>query len=324
MKNIVLLPAVCVALAACAPGTDFVDETPSVRVAEASIAVLVGANAQLNGELYVGTPTGDVIIDAAELSFTSSDLGVVTVSAEGVLTGIAPGPAIIQATYLGEADVEKLDEENLRTLVNVVETDSSPALVRVTDPGGSEATTVPLTSGSMLQLNAEVQNVNGVAVSATVVWNSSDTGVATVDSTGLVTGVANGTATIVAEADGIQSRVVTVNVFDVDTSQRVGTFQGVRFYDVSGTATLAFNSSGDLELTLSEDFSSTNGPDLDVILSTTETVTGSSINLGNLQSIRGSQTYAVPASVSIDQFDFVIIDCVAFNARFGFAALGAL
>ncbi|WP_053367682.1 Ig-like domain-containing protein [Bacillus sp. FJAT-27245] len=65
-------------------------------------------------------------------------------------------------------------------------------------------------SGGTKQLSAVVSPAN--ATNRTVVWETSDAGVAIVDENGLVTGVAEGTATITATADGKSaSTVVTVS-----------------------------------------------------------------------------------------------------------------
>jgi hypothetical protein len=58
--------------------------------------------------------------------------------------------------------------------------------------------------GETVQLNATAQDANGDSVSGqTFTWTSSNEGVTTVSSTGLVTAVGNGAATITAAAQGI-------------------------------------------------------------------------------------------------------------------------
>ena len=66
--------------------------------------------------------------------------------------------------------------------------------------------------GATLQLTAEAFDANGQAVAgAEFSWESSDASVATVDATGLVTGIAEGTATITASAgDARGTATVTV------------------------------------------------------------------------------------------------------------------
>ena len=65
--------------------------------------------------------------------------------------------------------------------------------------------TAPLALGATVQLMAEVRDQNaGVMAGATVTWSSSDTSVATVNASGLVTGVGVGAATITASAGSRQ------------------------------------------------------------------------------------------------------------------------
>ncbi len=69
--------------------------------------------------------------------------------------------------------------------------------------------------GATVQLSAEVRDQNGaVMATATVSWASSDAAVATVSASGLVTAVANGSATITATA-GAASGSATVTVSQV-------------------------------------------------------------------------------------------------------------
>ena len=66
--------------------------------------------------------------------------------------------------------------------------------------------------GESVQLSAEVSDQNGTTISgASVSWSSSASGIATVSGTGLVTAVANGTATITATAGSVSgSSTITV------------------------------------------------------------------------------------------------------------------
>jgi hypothetical protein len=76
-------------------------------------------------------------------------------------------------------------------------------------------TTLDLTVGQTGQLTATPKDAGGEALSGrTVSWDSSDDAVATVDSNGLVTAVAVGSATVTATAEG-QSGTATVTVSPV-------------------------------------------------------------------------------------------------------------
>lgn len=98
------------------------------------------------------------------------------------------------------------------------------------------------------------------------------------------------------------------------TLLREGTWMGSGSYNVSGVAKI-YDENGKKVLLL-ENFSSSNGPDLKVYLSTTESAT-SFVNLGELKSISGKQTYTIPDQTDIDQFKFALIWCQQFSALFG-------
>ncbi|MEM9903599.1 MAG: DM13 domain-containing protein [Cyanobacteria bacterium P01_D01_bin.44] len=78
-------------------------------------------------------------------------------------------------------------------------------------------------------------------------------------------------------------------------------------------------------LEFDETFSTEEGPDLFVLLHKEATPQSYSsdqfVNLGDLQSISGSQRYEIPEDVSIDDFKSAVIWCREFNVTFGFAAI---
>lgn len=76
-----------------------------------------------------------------------------------------------------------------------------------------------------------------------------------------------------------------------------------------------------------EDFSTDNGPDLNVYLSPAPTDAPASqfdddfIDLGDLKGNIGSQNYEIPADVDLDFYSTVVIWCVRFSVIFGAAEL---
>jgi len=97
----------------------------------------------------------------------------------------------------------------------------------------------------------------------------------------------------------------------------------------SGRATVYKAADGTEYLRLS-DFSTSNGPDVHVVLGRREDanlkqeiVKGrlDSVELGPLKGNQGDQNYAVPASVDLKQYDAVVIYCERFHAVFGVAKL---
>jgi uncharacterized protein YjdB len=137
------------------------------------------------------TPTQIV---TSYMNWTSSNTDVATVDATGIVTaGSITGTATITATQ-GDAILVPGDTPIVADTVLTV-TDTALSSIAVT------ADNTSITTGSTQQLTATgtYGDATTVVITASMTWSSSDTTIATVDpSTGIVTAVATGTATITA------------------------------------------------------------------------------------------------------------------------------
>ena len=125
----------------------------------------------------------------------SSATKVATVTKDGLLTALKAGTAKITVTTT--------DKKKLTLTVTVVD----PTIpTKVTISQGKKAT---VTAGDTLQLNAVI--TPDAAKGAAVKWKSSKSGVASVNSAGLVTAKKAGTAKITATA-GKKSATITITV----------------------------------------------------------------------------------------------------------------
>lgn len=132
------------------------------------------------------------------LAWNSSNTAVATVSQSGVITGVAPGTAQITAVAIDGSNI--VSNATTVTVVQLVTNIALPA---------TSSTTI----GSLTTLSATVLPAN--ASNPALAWNSSNTAVATVNSAGVVTGVALGTTQITAAAtdgSGIVSNAAAVSV----------------------------------------------------------------------------------------------------------------
>lgn len=145
---------------------------------------------------------GGVIINE-NISWMSSNEGVVTVSSAGLLTTKAAGNAMILALY-----------GNLSATINVT--------VRVPDVVVVKPTSIIINGSSFVNVDNQVLltvTPNQGAVSS-LIWTSSDDSKATVNNFGIVTGISTGVVVITATlADNLSvSNTFTLFVKEAETS----------------------------------------------------------------------------------------------------------
>ena len=155
-----------------------------------------------------------------ELTWTSSDESVATVSQSGLVSAVSAGHAVITATTTDGTDLSASCDV---TVLPVQQAESIQLNV----------TTAGLNEGSTLQLTATV--LPEECDIKTVIWASNNPSVATVDSNGLVTTHSVGTATITAiTTDGSNlSTTCTVTLLPVGVKGDVNDDGRVNITDVS-------------------------------------------------------------------------------------------
>ena len=155
----------------------------SVTVTPASGSLYVGQTVQLTAtpKDSAGNPlTGRVI------AWSSDNTTVATVSTSGLVTGKGAGPATITAATGGKSGTSTITA----AIVPVASVVVSPASASVA-------------TGNTVQLTATPKDsVGNTLTGRTITWSSSATSVASVSSSGLVTGVTIGSATITAATGG--------------------------------------------------------------------------------------------------------------------------
>ena len=294
-------------LAGCV-GTDFIadplpEQTPARLEINQEIAALeVGQTATLTASYFdeSGSEQADV-----QITWSSSNPAIATVDADGTVRGLQSGQIRVVAA-VGDLESEPI-------IVGIAADPDQLVMVRATPTQGQ------LAVGETLELSVRGSNSQGGTLTGnTYTWASSDPEVVAVDADGVATGLAPGRALLTAASEGITSNQVEIQVVG---DGRTGSFvpkPGTR-YRVTGTAQLKMDDSGALVLEFGPDFSVSAGPRLGIYLSTTNSVGPGSVDLGEIQSFTGSQTYQLPDSVELTSFDWVVIHCVPFNITFGFA-----
>src|SRR3989454_1017458 len=155
----------------------------SVSVAPPSATVPVGQTVQLTA-----TPkdANGTLLAGRTVTWSSSNTSVANVDGSGLVSAAAAGSATITATSEGQSGTSAI-------------TVSSVAVASV----GVSPASASVQQGATVQLTATPKDANGTPLPGrTISWVSSNTGVATVNGSGLVAGGTAGPATITATSGG--------------------------------------------------------------------------------------------------------------------------
>lgn len=160
-------------------------------------------------ELTVGSSFALTVSGADKVAFSSSDEAVATVSANGTVQAVSTGSAVITASA---ADTTATCRVAVTAAVDQptdpVTPDTPSDLVIYSVYGDSVVTDVSVIAGEEALM--EVQGTDSA-----VTWSIADSSIATVDSSGMVKGVASGVTTLTATVDGQTLKcLVRVNVKD--------------------------------------------------------------------------------------------------------------
>lgn len=176
--------------------------TTAPPVPVASVSVSLANNSRNPGQTTQATATtrdaNNNVLTGRSISWSSSNTAVATVSGSGLVTAVAVGTAQINATSEGQTGSATL-------------TVAAPPPVPVASVSVSLASN-SLNPGQTTQATATTRDANNNVLTGRVItWSSSDPGVATVSSSGLVTAIAVGTVQILAACEGkTGSSVLTV------------------------------------------------------------------------------------------------------------------
>jgi uncharacterized protein YjdB len=166
----------------------------SVSISPTNFNLTVGQTSQLNPVVLPNNATNK------SLTYVSSNTIIASVSATGLVKGLANGSATIT--------IKTVDGNKIATTSVTVTTVTTAIAVT-----GISLTpvTVSLNIGQTKQLTPAVLPTN--ATNKSVTYSSANTSVATVNTTGLVTAIANGSATItVKTVEGNKTATATITV----------------------------------------------------------------------------------------------------------------
>lgn len=177
----------------------------SLTVSPNALSLIAGQTRTLAP--VVTRPTG---APSAIITYGTADPAVAIVSTTGVITALTPGTATITVTATAPGNTSFAAATMTEQVTLAV--GAAVASVQVT-PG-----TASIMPGTTQQLATIVRDSSGAELTGrAVTWSSSNSAVATVSGTGLVTAVAVGTATITATAGGVTG-TMTLTVLALPTS----------------------------------------------------------------------------------------------------------
>jgi uncharacterized protein YjdB len=190
-------PVTITAIAGGASGSAQVTVTPAqvpianITLSQTTAGVAVGQTLQLTA-----TPrdAGGNTLTGRTIAWSSSNSNIVTVTQTGLVVGVASGQATVTAAAEGKT-----------ATATITVTNTPVASVAVT-PNGAV-----LQPAATLQLSALTKDQGGSVLSGrTVTWSTSNAGIASVTTNGLVTAVGAGTATITATSEGVSGTALIV------------------------------------------------------------------------------------------------------------------
>jgi uncharacterized protein YjdB len=167
----------------------------SISVTPQNLVLPKGGNQQFTATgLYTDGTTQNI---TSSVQWTSSNPGIASTSVSGMAQAIATGTVQVTASAGAGISGQSSMTVSPAALVSIAVTPSNTSVARGTKQ--QFAATGTYTDGS-------TQDLTG-----SVLWSSSDTGIATIDSSGEATGVGGGSATITAASGSITgSTVLTV------------------------------------------------------------------------------------------------------------------
>jgi len=176
--------------------------TPPAPAPVATVSVAVSPPAVLVGQIAHATATlqdsSGNLLSGRVVTWASSNTAVATVQSTGDIAAVGAGTTTISATSEGKTNSAPLSVSAPAPI--------PVASVSVSPPSGT------LQIGGTLQLSATTRDANGNVLTGRVVgWNSANSSIATVSSSGLVRAVAAGTVSITAASEG-QTATASITV----------------------------------------------------------------------------------------------------------------
>lgn len=262
-------------------------------------SILTGQTAQFTLKFYnnlgVLAPTPSTIV------WSSSSATIASVSQTGLASGLTVGQTTIKAMY---------NSISITAALTVVVNNNILSTITVNPNAVQEILLNGTTALSAVGTNLAGGTVTGLTFN----WVSDATSVI-VNSSGMATGMAYGSANITASANGIISAPTMIQVI------KQGNFTG---QNSMGMAKLKIEN-GILKLQTTSNFSVASAPDLRIYLNNSPSNITGAVQIAPLSTAgqtSGIRSWNVPVGVTITQYRYAVVWCAQFGGVYGVVDFG--
>ena len=201
--------------------------------------------------------------------------------------------------------------------------DEIPAELRILNP------TESLVVSENYKFNTSFfNNIGELDNSNTVNWSSSNENVATIDATGLLSALTEGTTTITAQieekaiiiAETSIPVTITIDPTQVDTTpvNKTGSIITTSSYKLEGSFTISeIENTSNILISIADDYTATTSlPGLYIYLSNNPNSINGALELGAVTVFNGAHTYNVN-NTNINDFTYILYWCKPFGVKVG-------
>ena len=285
-----------------------------VTLSRSSVSIEEGGTHQFSATAY---DSDNTMISGKTFVWSSSSPSVATINSSGLATGVDAGSTTITATVDGKSGTATLTVTEPPPVVASVAV--SPSSVSIEEGGTQQFSATAYTSDNTM--------ISG----KTFAWSSSNTSVATINASGLATGVDAGSTTITATVDG-KSGTASLTVTEAAPRSRTGTISGRNNYSSGGSVTLSETSDGKLRLSITGLSTPSGAPDVYVALYTSQNINwplrgslpAGAVEFGEVTRQSGNKawTFTPGSGKNINSWSHLILHCRLINREVGSASLG--
>ena len=224
-------------------------ELSSIAITPASPSIAVAGTQQMTATgTYTDASTSDI---TSSVSWDSTETGVASITGGGLITGVGAGDSVITAT-----------SGTVFTSTVVTVTTGSVTLDSI-DVTPTSKTLASISATQQLTATANYDDSSTPDVTSSATWSSTNDAIASVSSSGLVTAIGNGAATITATLGAVTSNSVIITVSASVTLSSIAVTPDPKTIDEGATqaytATGTYSDSSTLDLTSSATWTSSVG-----------------------------------------------------------------